>query len=178
MLPEERNAHLAFLRILADAPKKPQHINNVALQLVSYYPQITSDDRRTITDTGAPWYLNRVRFMRKQLALDGYIEVRGQRVLLTSEGKKHIDEEWRNWQPIYSEDPLPRGMKVRKILEEDPLLNMELITDDDIVKELTKIEEFVRGMSVSSNMDLDIKKHIKYIVEELILSIEDRKDQK
>ncbi len=105
MIPEQRNTHVPFLTLLTRHGLS--HIKDIALWLTEYYPAVTKEDRLALNKSGRPWYFVHICYARKQLALARLIEVHGDFVSITPEGRKWLQERKTVWTPSYSKAVRP-----------------------------------------------------------------------
>jgi hypothetical protein len=151
MLPKETNMFLPFLKILSESPRGTATTRKVARVLADrYYELITELDRISVTESGSYWYLQRVRYVKKKLEHDkGWIvfDERTQRCTITDDGKETLRTGWTDWVPEYSDSELPEGMTVRHVRDEDPLLESDVISDEDVISNLKKVHKILQGAS-------------------------------
>ena len=121
MLPEERNVQIPFLEVVSRVPAGVDFYE-ACRRVEGYYPKITDDDRKTVTATGVPWWLNRLQWVRKHLLLAGEL-MRGDGDILfcTQAGASRLQRERPRWAPKYSKAAKPRGVVVPVKLDTEPL---------------------------------------------------------
>ena len=109
-----------------------------------------------------------VRYCRKQLLELGFIEVRGQRVKITDDGRKELQAKEPLWVPTYGLT-MPTGVTIRSVMEEDPLLDIEVVSDEKILKALNRIRSLHRKEGSEKTVDK--------LVGDLIEDLQERIDE-
>lgn len=104
-IPSRENIHLPVLKVINDAGGSVRPSEAIS-KVMELYPAMTDVDKASRTPNGQNRINLRIRWARKDLVLDGYVDGSTYGIWkITDKGRKYLEENWSAWVAKYAELP-------------------------------------------------------------------------